>query len=97
VNLLSAELSRVTGAFLQVVHRRGQQVHVWTVDTPAEMERMIDLGVDDLITNEPEEALRRVRAYEGLTLPKACCAGCMPGSPSEPMSYESSPQRNPSQ
>ena len=58
MNLLSAELSRVTGAFLQVVHRRGQQVHVWTVDTPAEMERMIDLGVDDLITNEPEEALR---------------------------------------
>jgi len=27
---------------------------------------MIDLGVDDLITNEPAEALRRVRAYEGL-------------------------------
>ena len=42
---------------------------------------MIDLGVDDLITNEPAEALRRVRAYEGLTGPNARCAGCMPGWP----------------
>jgi glycerophosphoryl diester phosphodiesterase len=66
VNFLGAELNRVTGAFVQAAHRRGQQVHVWTVDAPADMERMIDLGVDDLITNEPEEALRRVRGYEGL-------------------------------
>jgi glycerophosphoryl diester phosphodiesterase len=66
VNFLGAELSRVTGAFVQAAHRRGQQVRVWTADAPADMERMIDLGVDDLITNEPGEALRRVREYEGL-------------------------------
>ena len=66
VNFLGAELNRVTGAFVQAAHRRGQRVHVWTVDAPPDMERMIDLGVDDLITNEPEEALRRVRGYEGL-------------------------------
>jgi hypothetical protein len=28
---------------------------------------MIDLGVDGLITNEPAEALRRVRAYNALS------------------------------
>jgi glycerophosphoryl diester phosphodiesterase len=67
VNFLSAELNRVTGAFVQAAHRRGQRVHVWTVDAPADTERMMALGVDDLITNEPEEALRRVRAYQGLT------------------------------
>jgi glycerophosphoryl diester phosphodiesterase len=66
VDFLSAQLSRVTGAFVQAAHRRGQQVHVWTVDKPADIERMIDLGVDDLITNEPVEALRRVRACTGL-------------------------------
>jgi glycerophosphoryl diester phosphodiesterase len=67
VDFLSAELNRVTGAFTQAAHRRGQRVRVWTVDTPVDMERMIDLGVDDLITNDPGEALRRVRAYESLT------------------------------
>ena len=67
VNFLGAELGRVTGAFVQAAHRRGQRVHVWTVDAPADMERMIDLGVDDLITNEPGEALRRLRAYEALS------------------------------
>jgi glycerophosphoryl diester phosphodiesterase len=66
VDFLGAELGRVTGAFVQAAHRRGQRVHVWTVDAPADMERMIDLGADDLITNEPAEALRRVREYESL-------------------------------
>jgi len=67
VNFLSVESSRVTGAFVQSAHRRGQRVHVWTVDTAATMERMIALGVDDLITNDPEEALRCVRSHEALT------------------------------
>jgi len=67
VDFLSAELSRVTGAFIQAAHRRGQGVYVWTVDSPEDMDRMIELGVDDLITNEPAEALRRVRAHMGLT------------------------------
>ena len=66
MDFLGAELNRVTGAFVQAAHRRGQAVHVWTVDSPADMDRMIALGADDLITNEPAEALRRVRGYEGL-------------------------------
>jgi len=80
-NFLGAELSRVTDAFVQAAHRGAQRVHVWTVDDSSNMERMFDLGVDDLITNEPEEALRHVRNCESLnhsarTLRRgACLAG----------------------
>ncbi|MGH8093461.1 MAG: glycerophosphodiester phosphodiesterase family protein, partial [Chthoniobacterales bacterium] len=67
VDFLGAALSRATGAFVLAAHRRGHQVHVWTVNKTESMERMIDLGVDDLITDRPAEAVRLVREYEGLS------------------------------
>jgi glycerophosphoryl diester phosphodiesterase len=67
VNFLGVEQDRLTPSFVQAAHRRGQQVHAWTVDTPPAMDRMIDLGVDGLITNEPAEALRHVRDFKGLS------------------------------
>ncbi len=35
-------------------HRRGQRVHVWTVDDPALMRRLIVWDVDGIITNTPD-------------------------------------------
>ena len=40
-------------------HRRGLQVHVWTIDDEAEMRRLIALGVDGIMTDRPA-LLRRV-------------------------------------
>ena len=36
--------------------RRGYRVNCWTVDAPAELRRLADLGVDAIITNDPAAA-----------------------------------------
>jgi glycerophosphoryl diester phosphodiesterase len=43
----------VTPAIVERAHRIGLTVLVWTVDKPAEMRRMIALGVDGIMTNYP--------------------------------------------
>jgi glycerophosphoryl diester phosphodiesterase len=41
-------------------HREGHQVHVWTVDDPADVELCALLGVDAIITNRPRSVLAQL-------------------------------------
>ena len=46
-------LPLVTPAFIEGAHRAGVEVHVWTIDDPAEMRSLLDLGVDGIMTDRP--------------------------------------------
>ena len=53
-----------TPRVLAAAHARGAQLHVWTVNEEAEMDRLLDIGVDGLITDRPR-LLRRVLERRG--------------------------------
>lgn len=50
----SGRLHVVTPGFIRAAHAQGIEVHVWTVDEIEDMRRLIEWGVDGLITDFPE-------------------------------------------
>ena len=44
----------ITSALLDEAHQLGLAVYVWTVDSRTDMERLIEMGVDGIITNRPD-------------------------------------------
>jgi glycerophosphoryl diester phosphodiesterase len=47
----------VSPRFIRYAHRAGLKVQVWTVDEEDDMRRLLDWGVDALISNRPELAV----------------------------------------
>lgn len=54
VPLSQSGIPVVTQAFVDAAHERNVRVDVWTIDDPAEMRRLIQMGVDSIITDRPD-------------------------------------------
>ncbi len=48
----------LTKRFVDAAHKRGLQVHAWTINNEADMRRLADLGVDGIITDRPDLLLQ---------------------------------------
>ncbi|MEZ3160173.1 glycerophosphodiester phosphodiesterase family protein [Microbacterium sp. BWT-B31] len=47
----------VTPRLIDAAHRHGVEVHVWTVNEPDDMRRLVGLGVDGIVTDRADVAL----------------------------------------
>ncbi len=64
VPVRQGRVTLVDERFVTGAHRRGIQVHVWTIDDADEMRRLLDIGVDGLMTDRPA-VLRDVLVERG--------------------------------
>ncbi len=53
VDVLAIDRRRATPSFIRATQRAGKEVHVWTVNNRAAMQRFIELGVDNIRTDDP--------------------------------------------
>lgn len=59
----------VTERFVRGAHASGIDVHVWTVNERSDMRRLIDLGVDGIITDRPDRVLLELGRPAEIELP----------------------------
>lgn len=48
----------ITKEFVAAAHRRNLKVHVWTVNETADMQRLLETGVDGIMTDYPDRLLK---------------------------------------
>lgn len=62
---LHPQFTLVNVDMVQQARRRGQRVHAWTVNQPADMRRMLDCDLDGIITNYPDVLHQLVQGQPG--------------------------------
>ncbi|MDU7359899.1 MAG: glycerophosphodiester phosphodiesterase [Propionibacteriaceae bacterium] len=55
----------VTPTTVKLIHKAGKKIHVWTIDDDTTMHRLIDWGVDGIMTDRPE-LLKSVLRMRGM-------------------------------
>jgi glycerophosphoryl diester phosphodiesterase len=69
-DFLSLNSARATAFLIRRAHAAGKGIHVWTVNTPEMMVRMIERGVDNIITDDPALLARVIAARKQLSRPE---------------------------
>ncbi|MBA2621334.1 MAG: glycerophosphodiester phosphodiesterase, partial [Acidobacteria bacterium] len=47
----------VSKDFVEAAHRRNLKVHVWTINETADMQRLVEMNVDGIMTDYPDRLL----------------------------------------
>lgn len=64
-------LTVVTPHFIEAAQARNLRVQVWTINERAEMDRLLGMGIDGLITDRPDRALAAIgRPYDATLVPE---------------------------
>ena len=53
-DFFSVESTFITAGMVQQIHLRGKTISAWTINRQQDAEKLLKLGVDDLITDKPE-------------------------------------------
>ncbi len=67
VDFLAVNVGMATTGFVRRTRSAGKQVYVWTVNDPVTMSRMMSLGVDGIITDEPALARNLITERSNLS------------------------------
>ncbi|WP_424923360.1 glycerophosphodiester phosphodiesterase [Actinocrispum wychmicini] len=70
VPVTQSGLRVVDERLITAAHRRGMEVHVWTIDDATQMNQLLDLGVDGLVTDQPGILRDVLRARGAWATPK---------------------------
>ncbi len=60
-NVVDMQFGRVTPSLVKKLKEAGISVWCWTADNPADIDRLVDAGVDSITTNYPDRALECFR------------------------------------
>ena len=64
------DVTVVDEQFVEQAHRHGIAVHVWTINDENEMDRLLDLGVDGIVSDAPTPLAQKLKdrgcAWDGL-------------------------------
>ncbi len=61
---ISVDVIRSHPTYVEKVHDKGHEVHVWTVNEPDDVERCLASGVDAIITDRPAAVIAQVAGHE---------------------------------